>query len=172
MIEALPRPLLFGSAEGDWEHERGGVARQESFTSLVAAVRGRIGRLMVPTKGAKWGARLRRMPLTSGETKECVRLRYESDEARAMPLLCPGVCVWGPSFTNLDLIREVLCEALARLHHSRALQATPRSVVCATRFKYFSGGSLLETECASCGQVDSSSHLVSCVNIGPPPESP
>ena len=45
-------------------------------------------------------------------------------------------------------------------------------MVCATRFKFFQGSRLLGTECAYCGQVDSFAHLLSCVNIGPPPAEP
>ena len=68
---------------------------------------------------------------------------------------------------------------MERLRHSWALQATLGSACatrpwrdCATRFKFFKGGRLLHTECAYCGQVDSYEHLVSCVNIGPPPGEP
>ena len=58
------------------------------------------------------------------------------------------------------------------MRHSRALQSTFRSIVCATRFKYFEKGGLLPAQCQYCGCKDRYKHLVECVNIGKHPGEP
>ena len=98
------------------------------------------------------------------------RTRYEGNEARVIPLLCTQGSVSSAIFAGLALSRALIKEVMLRLRHSRVLQVTFGSVVCATRFKFFRCGTLLPTECQYCGQVDSFAHLVSCVNIGAPPQ--
>ena len=80
--------------------------------------------------------------------------------------------VSGGIINKFQLNREMCAEALRRLSANRALQSTLRSVLCATRFKYFHKGGLLRTVCQYCGQLDSLPHLLSCVNMGPHPEDP
>ena len=57
------------------------------------------------------------------------------------------------------------------LRDDRKEQATLCSILCATRFKFFSKKKELQsTICGRCGQVDSFEHLLRCVGQGPIPE--
>ena len=86
-----------------------------------------------------------------------------------MPVLCGRGSLSGTIFAGLTLTRSVIREVMERLQHSRVLQATISSIVCATRFKYFEGSVLLPVECQYCGQIDNFQHVISCTNMGPPP---
>ena len=169
--QVLPCPLLFGPVGGQWEYmtNRPKLVRMDDLTSVIMAMRWRIKEQVIALRRETWGKRLCRVPLTPEEVKLRVKARYEKDEAKMLPLLSARGSVSGTLFTEMNLTRGILSEAMARLNHSRALQSTLGSIVCATRFKYFQGARLLQTECAYCGQVDSFTHLLSCVNIGQPP---
>ena len=67
------------------------------------------------------------------------------------------------------MTRSLAKAVLQELSHTRALQTTFCSIVCATRFKFFCKGALLPTICQYCGERDSLDHLLKCVNMGEPP---
>ena len=43
-----------------------------------------------------------------------------------------------------------------------------RTIVCATRFKYYEAGDVLATSCKGCGEEASFRHLVKCANMTVP----
>ena len=165
----MPCPLLLEPVEV-WDYERRRPALLQNLPSMIAAARFRVKYQIIQPSMVQWGTRLRRIPLTSEEVKERVKQRYERDEAKILPLLCGRGSLSGTIFTRLRLTRGIIREVMNELSRSRVLQATFASIVCATRFKFFQGDSLLHTECGYCGQIDSFSHLISCVNIGEPPQ--
>ena len=120
------------------------------------------------------------MCLRGQAATEIVALYHHINGVLACPLLfgpegaaCEGAqqrpAFYRELFPQLRRARAMLREVMAGLRYSGALQATFASIVCATRFKFFHGGSFLPSECAYCDQTDSLSHLPSCVNIGRPP---
>ena len=112
---------------------------------------------------------LNRIPLTIEEIRTRLDARFEQDELRVLRQLGDHASVSGGVFGALGINRTVVREVLEALSHSRALQATFCSVICATRFKYFRQGALLPTVCHYCGGMDSLAHLQRCVNIGDMP---
>ena len=101
-----------------------------------------------------------------------MKQRYEQDEVKILPLLRGRGFLSGAIFTRLRLTRGIIREVTIALRRSRASQTTAASIVCATRFKFFQGEGLLRTEYGYFGQIDSSPHLISCVNIGDPSQGP
>ena len=164
-------PLLFEPLTEIWEYEQAVPVRLERLATVVAAGSVRLGEYIRSEQSASWRSRLCRIPLTSEEVKERVKQRYEKDEAAMLPMLCARGSVSGSIYMSMGLTRAVIREAMERLRHSRPLQVTLGSIVCATRFKFFQGSRLLPTECAYCGQIDSLDHLISCVNIGVLPKN-
>ena len=75
-------------------------------------------------------------------------------------------------FQTLRLDRTVIREALKLHRHSRIAQVTLCSILCATRFKFFSKEGLCPTVCGLCGQTDSFQHLLRCTQMGKIPTAP
>ena len=96
--------------------------------------------------------------------------RYFADEAKVIPLLRSKGSISGAIFRELSLTRSIITEALDKLKRSRALQATLRSIICATRFKYFDGKTLLRTVCHLRGRNGSFRQPISRVTFGAPPK--
>ena len=66
--------------------------------------------------------------------------RFEQDELKVLRLLADHSSVSGGVFGVLGINRAAAREALEELRYRRALQATFRSIICATRFGFFRQG--------------------------------
>ena len=135
--EMMLCPLAFEPAGGSLEYREPGLAQVDDLSFLVAAAHHRLKRQIIDVRRLQRGARLRRIPSTPEKVKARVKMRYESDGANVLPLLCAGGSVSGPIFTQLRLTRGIVREVMTRLRYSRPLQATFASIACATQFKFF-----------------------------------
>ena len=118
------------------------------------------------------GGCLARLPLTTDEISELVRVRYEADELVAIGLLSRKASMAAGLYIGLGLTRHIVREASDALAGSRVQQVVLCGILCATRFKYFEGSGLLPPTCQKCGAQDSFVHLVGCVEMRPPAPSP
>ena len=85
-------------------------------------------------------ASLRRIPLTGDEVTDRRQFKYELDEGKAVALLAAKGSISGGLFGSWNLTRDVLGNAFRQLCYSRKCQTNLRSIVCATRLKYFEAG--------------------------------
>ena len=108
------------------------------------------------------------IPLTADELKNEIKIRYETDELKAVQMLKGEASKASAIVLELGLTRDIVRQALARLEHDRAKQVVLCSILCATRFKYYEGGDLLNTSCAKCGKEDNFKHLLKCADLTAP----
>ena len=72
---------------------------------------------------------------------------------------------------KLNLTREIIASALPRLRMGHEEQVNLISILCGTRFKYYSQGMLVLTWCPNtfrgevCARNDSFNHLVNCYGL-------
>ena len=112
------------------------------------------------------------IPLKQVEIKELILEKFHNDELATVELLRRAGSAAAEVFTKLRLTREIIKTVLKELQGDRKLQVVFSNVVCATRFKFFEGGELLDTVCPKpgCGSVDSLEHLLSCTEMSTAPE--
>ena len=111
------------------------------------------------------------MPLTKDELKGVIREQWERDEYNTLRQLSEAFSVSADVITRLELTREIVQMAMARLRRKRAAQETLMSILGATRFKTFFHGVLVPTRCPNyrrgrlCGAEDSYEHLTWCYKL-------
>ena len=98
--------------------------------------------------------------------------KYEADEARVVGWMSGESSRSCEVFQGLRVDRSIIREALKRLRHSRIQQATLCSILCATRFKFFSPEGLHPKMCGRCSQTDSFQNVIQCTGMGTAPTDP
>ena len=134
---SLPCPVFW------FCYEYGGPIEVPSEVSVdmgwrdIADTKGRARYLIQQGKMQKWRHRLARIPLTTEEIKEAIRVRYESDELAGIGMLGIRGSRSARGYLRLGLTRHTNREALAGMERPRILQTTLCGIACGTRFKYF-----------------------------------
>ena len=172
LAQRLPCPLFIYSRPSDKPKGKGPGPRMDEIGEIMEIMYERATRWLLSEEESSWRTRLRRMPWTKEEVHEQVDKRYEQDEAKAVAWMSEEASRSCGVFQTLRLDRTIIREALKKLRHSRITQATLCSILCATRFKYFSKEGLGPTVCSRCGQTDSYQHLVRCTDMGKAPTDP
>ena len=139
---------------------------------IIAAAASRFFGHVLPKVRERWVDRLTRLPWTTEELKQRMKIRYRLDERRAIELLSTLGSTASTISIILRLTRGVIKTALKKLQTRRRRQVILAGILCATRFKSFaSRGELLSIKCASkCGGSDSFEHSLNCYKIHPPYE--
>ena len=170
LSEVMCCPLVFCSTDGRGEYRVDPALPQDGPRNVITITKNRFFQSILPRQTDDWYACQSRIPLTTKEIQARVVTRFERDEGRVLKLLAEGArSVSCGIYERLGLTRAIIRDVLEVLRDSRILQSTFCSIICATRFKYFYKGVILPTICQYCGQVDSLSHLIACVNIGDVP---
>ena len=145
IAQKIPCPLIFNSAGAyDDYYPRLSLNALDPFNS-IASTKIRLMNQVLRSCASIQASPIRRIPLTHDEIKARVFCQHEKDEAGAIKSLTASASVSGAIFSHFRLDRTIIKEALSRYGHSRALQSTLCSIICATRFKYFEKGHLLST---------------------------
>ena len=167
-------PMVLYSHLREKKAELPPVEHPDDGSTMLEGMWGRAQILWGAVLRQRWSARMSRVPLTSGELHEKVRIRYESDELMLVGRMGRQVSVTCALYTRLGLTRDVIRRALAELSECRMQQVVLCSILCCTRFKYFEGRLLYPTVCQKCGGEDSFDHLTECVGLRPatPTEDP
>ena len=162
----LPCSLIFSNTSDP--HTDNATTNMDSATpwNIMEETQGRFYILALPKlKTQGWLRTQPRIPLSIDEIKEGVHCRFEMDEAKFVALLERCASVSYSIFRAFRITRTLIRDVLDALGHNRAIQVTFRSIICATRFKYFHQGNLLPTLCQKCGAIDSFQHLLHCTEM-------
>ena len=98
-------------------------------------------------------------------------MQYEADELTAIRLFREHGSESAAGYKEMGQTQNVIREVLSESTGSRTKRVVFRSIICATRFKFFEGGGLLPTTCMRCGVVGSLEHLMECAGIQVPLQS-
>ena len=98
-------------------------------------------------------------------------ISFDWGGARVIQLLDECSSVSSGITKKLRIDRSVARELPRILSHTRALQVSFCSIICATRFKFFSRGALLPAVYQRCVEVDNLSRILGCTQMGEAPET-
>ena len=125
--------------------------------TMLAAVEFRV--IAVRAMGPRWADTLPIVPLTKQELETLPKMRFLRDEGVALKQLAKLAGI----ITALELTREVIREALRRLRHDRAAEATLVAILGGTRYRKYSHGRRLATRCGQCYvREDSFTRMLVC----------
>ena len=173
LATCLPCPLIINSRPVTTKNKPEQIGQEESrVADALDTTRARLIKRLLPKEGEEESRGLSRVPWTKEEVHESVDGRYELDEAEAVRWMGEEESSSCSISQELKLDRSIIREALKHLRHSRIAQVTLCSILCATRFKFFSNEGLRPTVCGMCGQTDSYRHLVRCTEMGQAPTDP
>ena len=143
----LPVPLVYFGYT-DEKRESGRVQEHPDVGWAVQEVTGGRARLTVrKSRLEEFQGKMRRMPLTNEELKEQLKVRYEINELKAIPLIGGEGSVACAIDGRLGLSRGAAGLALEELADARAWQVALCSILCAARFRCLVGGRLRRTSC-------------------------
>ena len=107
------------------------------------------------------------VPYAVAETNAQVRECFLRDERRLIDRLGDMDSESASIISFLNITREAVAEAMARLRDSRAQQVTLFTILSIARFRILTKSGLIPTMCPqpNCGKKDSFWHLLSCYGL-------